>query len=143
MNQLSRTYITFEVAQHTDDCLDDPCDFDKADDLINNVQNYINVNDSANDLARLLYANEIITNEKITIRFTELVGEDIIKDFNHSSPSPFTRRNLARVICGELKRIYCDQRPGWSFTHELHLYNVEELSSDRIVYVPNVVCVCK
>lgn len=107
--------IVFEIAEHTDQYIDD-LDFDNEV----KIKPYLVVNHSVYELPKMLYANELISTEPITIQF-DFGNKTHIKQFLHP---PFTRRHLARVICSELKHIYGIHQPGWSFTQEMRLENV-------------------
>ncbi len=107
--------IYFEIGE--DDYIDE-LDFSSTD-----IKSYINVYQSATELPNMLYANDLITNEAITIQFDYWIKDKIthVKQFLHP---PFTRRHLARVICSELKHIYNLHHPDWWVTYELHLKGV-------------------
>lgn len=116
--------INFEVAEHTDEYIDDlEIDTDCK------IRNYIVVNHSVYELPKLLYANELIDDKEITIQF----DYDTVTHTKKFSHPPFTRKHLARVICSELKHIYGIHHPGWSFTQEMHLTGV--IVKDNIYHV--------
>ncbi len=125
----------FEVALETDHYMTE------MDDLQNDITiiPYINVNQSATDLPKLLFANELISNGPITIQFDYWIGVDQYTHTKSFIHPPFTRKHLARVICSELKSVYIDQLPGWSFTYEMHLKSVNMKNGIYMVNYYNVV----
>ena len=61
--------INFEIAEHMDQCIDE---LEIEDDV--KMRDYIVVNHSALELPKMLYANELISNESITIQFDYWIG---------------------------------------------------------------------
>ena len=126
--------INFEIAEHTDQCIDE---LEIEDDV--KMRDYIVVNHSALELPKMLYANELISNESITIQFDYWIGNSKCTHLKQFVHPPYTRRHLARIICSELKHIYGIHCPGWSIVSEMHLKGVELKNNIYVVEYYTVV----
>ena len=75
------------------------------DDRDDGISPYIHLEDPDEDIENLEQPNEIVTPKDIRIRFRYPLSQEFVFEY-HNTNNGYTRRELAKLISDEYKRIY-------------------------------------